>query len=211
MAFKGMVDGDGQPKSAERVNSIPAIFQQDWMDDLTLDAAEERFVNAPFGTLLPFQRTEASWLIERVAVLAWALDQATLPPLYEKVNGAKVSVTLGMFQADAKDRVERASLRNPDEIVMAANTYIALMWRLQDFHRDRQAIDFRKKLTEKEGHLVVDGLEFEDGDLAIRGLPISKLSEDILGLTSTVVYQRFRQFRWLIGLERGESTVTAVN
>jgi hypothetical protein len=193
------------------VNSIPAIFRQDWMDGLTLDAAEKRFVNTPFGALQPSQRTEASWLIEGMAVLAWAIELAELPPFYRLVKGAKVSKALGIFQRDAKERIERSTLRNPDEIVMGARTYSALMWRLNEHHKERRPVEFWKKLSDQDGHLVVDGLEFLDGDLAIEGLPLDRVPDEKLGMVGAIAFQRARRFRWLLGFERGESTVTTVN
>ena len=211
MAYKGMVDGTDHPKAAEMVNRIPTIFQQDWMDGLTLDAAEKRFVNAPFGTLKPYQRAEASWLIEGMAALAWALRLAELPPFYSMSKGAAVSKALGIFQADAGDRIEQATLRKPGEIIMGAHTYGAVMWRLNEYLKDQKPVEFAKKLTNTDGHLVVDGLEFLDGDLAVEGRPLDKVPEEKLSQVGAIVFQRNRQFRWLLGFERGESTVTTVN
>jgi len=211
MAYKGMVDGQDHPSAAERVNSIPAIFQQDWMGGLTLDAGEKRFVNAPFGTLQPYQREEASWLIEGMAVLAWAVQAAELPPFHRKVNGAKVSKALGIFQADAGERIEQATLRNPDEIVMGARTYAALLWRLNEFVKDRKPVEFMNRLSDPDGHLIVDDLEFLDGDLAIEGLSLEKVPDEKLYVVGAIAYERNRRFRWLLGFERGVSTVTTVN
>lgn len=211
MAYKGMVDGNDHPRAAERVNSIPAIFRQDWMEGLTLDAGEKRFVNAPFGTLQPYQRIEASWLVEGMAVLAWALELSELPSFYQKTNGAVVSMALGIFQSDAKERIERATLRNPDEIVMGARTYGSLLWRLSEYLKERKPVEFSKKLTDPDGHLLVDGLEFLNGDLAIEGLSLDQTPDEKLSLIGAIAYQRNRQFRWLLGFERGESTVTTVN
>jgi Domain of unknown function (DUF4272) len=211
MAYKGMVDGNENRKAAEMVNSIPGIFQQDWMEGLTLDAGEQRFVNAPFGTLQPDQRAEASWLIEGMAMLAWAVDVTKLPPFYRMINGAEVSKALGIFQTDARERIEQATLRNPDEIIIGAHTYAALMWRLNEYQKERKPVAFSKKLSDADGHPIVDGLEFMDGDLAIDGLSLDKIPDEKLGMVGAIAYQRNRQFRWLLGFERGESTVTTVN
>lgn len=211
MAYKGMVDGDRRPKAKEMVNSIPAIFRQDWIDGLTLDAGEKRFVNAAFGTLQPFQRAEASWLIEGMAVLAWAVGVANLPPFYRKINGSEVSKALGIFQPDARERIEQATLRDSDEIVMGARTYNALMCRLNEYLKERKRVELCKKLSDEKGHLIVDGLDFLDGDLAIEGLPLDKTPDEKLALVAAIAYQRNRQFRWLLGLERAVSAVSTVN
>lgn len=211
MAYKGMVDGSDHPKAAEMVNSIPGIFRQEWMQGLFLDPSEERFVNASFGTLHPRQRAEASWLTEGMAVLAWALELADLPPFYQIVKGAEVSKALGIFQRDASERIERAMLRNPDEIILGASIYGALMWRLNEYLRERKPLEFRKKLIDQGSHQVVAGLEFMEEDLAIEGSPLNKVPDEKLSSIGGIIYQRNRRFRWLLGFERGESTVTTVN
>ena len=201
MAYKAMVDGDSHPKAIEMVAKIPGIFQEDWMDDLTLDLAEQRFVNAPFGTLKQQQRAEASWLTERMAVLAWALGIAELPPFYHLVHAPKVSTTLGIFQPGAKERVAKAKLRHPDDVVMAAKTYSALYWRLSEHIKDPNPIDFYNRMLDPENHhLTVDGLQFHEGDLAINGVPLNQLPEEKLGLTCSIVFQRYKELRWLLGL-----------
>src|SRR5580698_5691273 len=84
MAYRAMIDDDPSPQAAAMAAKIPAIMKQNWIDGLELDAAEERFINAPLGALIPQQRIEASWLIERMAVLAWAIGTAELPPFFTK-------------------------------------------------------------------------------------------------------------------------------
>lgn len=212
MAFRGMVDHEQNPNAAKMAGRIPEIFNENWMELVVPDATELRFINAPFGSLLPAQRAEASWLIERMAVLAWAVGAAELPPFFRQINGAKVSKTLGIFQAEAKERVEAAHLRSPDEIVMGAETYAALQWRLSEHARNPGHVDLYQKVKDPESeHLTVEGLEFIEGDLAIEGVPLSTVQQEKLGLTFSIVYQRFKGFRWLLGYDRGESTVTAVN
>jgi hypothetical protein len=212
MAYRGMIDGDQHPNAAKMAKRIPAIMKQNWIAGLTLDAAEQRFVSAPFGTLKQQERIETSWLIERMAVLAWAIGAAELPPFYLRVNGANVSSTLGMFQPGAEEKIENARLRDPEEILMGARTYAALTWRLTEYVRDSTPIDFYQKIKDPESHhLTVDGLEFCDSDLAVEGVPLRKVEDALLRLTCAIVYQRNRQFRWLLGFERGESVVPTVN
>jgi hypothetical protein len=212
MAYRAMIDDDPSPQAAAMAAKVPAIMKQNWIDGLELDAAEERFINAPLGALIPQQRIEASWLIERMAVLAWAIGAAELPPFFTKIDGARVSAALGMFSPDAEERIAGAKLRSVDEIIMGARTYGVLMWRLAKYFSDPAPIDLYKKVTDPDGrHLMVDGLEFHDCDLAIEGVPLRQVLEDKLQLVGAIVYHRNKQFRWLFGFERGESTVTTVN
>ncbi len=183
MAFRGMVDHEQNPNAAEMAARISGIMKEDWIERLVvLDAAEQRFVNAPFGSLTPGQRTEASWLIERMAVLAWAIGATELPPFFTKINGARVSKTMGIFQPGAKERAEASKLRNPDEIIMGAETYAALQWRLQEHVRKPGHVDFYAKVKDPDSeHLTVDGLEFHENDLAIDGVPLSTVAQEKLG------------------------------
>lgn len=212
LAYRGMVDHEQNPKAADMVGQIPAIFKESWTQDLSLDAAEKRFMKTPFGRLTPGQRSEASWLIERLSPLAWALQISELPPCFSQIKGAKVSASLGIFQPGTEERVKTAKLRSSDEIVMAAQTYAALYWRLAEHAKGSGPIDFYEKVKDPESeHLTVDGLEFIDRDLAINGTPLHSVSQAQLGITNAIVYQRYKAFRWLLGMEHGMPTVTLVH
>lgn len=211
MAYRGMVDHEQNPNAAKTAGRISELFKEDWMELVNPDATELRFVNAPFGSLTAGQCAEASWLIERMAVLAWAVGACELPLFHSKINGAKVSKALGIFQPGTCERIEAAKLRSPDEIVMGAETYSALQWRLSERASNPVRIDFYEKVKDPESnHLTIEGLEFCDNDLAIGGVPLCAVPEKDLGFTFAIVYQRFKGFRWLLGYDRGESTVTAV-
>lgn len=212
LAFRGMVDHEQNPRAAKMAGHIPTILQEDWTEGLTLDAAEQRFVNTPFGSLTPAQRSEASWLIERMAVLAWAIGLGDLPPFYRKIDGAKVSGGLGMFRTGVSERIDASILRDADEVLMGGRTYAMLYWRLSEHAEGTGPIDLYQKVKDPESeHLTVNGLELHDRDLAIDGVPIQLVPEVQLGLAGAIVFQRYKGFRWLLGLERPLSTVTAIN
>jgi hypothetical protein len=212
MAYRGAVDGETNPRAAELVAKIPALFKQDWIEGLTLEPPEQRFIDAPFGSLTAQVRFESSWWVEGMAVLAWAVGQADLPPFYRKVNGAKVSVALGIFRPGALERVTQAALRDENEILMGARTYDALVWRLSQYLQDAKPAEFYKKLTDDEGrHLTIDGLEFLEGDLAVEGRPLGSVGTDELQEIAGIVYERNRRFRWLLGFEHGLATLKTVN
>lgn len=211
VACRGMIDGDPHPKAAATARRISDLFKEDWAHGLTMDPAERRFIDAPFGKIPQSQRIEASWLIENMAVLAWAEKVAELPPYYRKVDGAAVSRALGAFQTGHADKIAEATFRDPSEIVAGAQTYAALYWRLTTFRKDGAAVDFAAKLTAPEGHLRVNGLEFIDRDLAIEGKRLQEMSQEEIRIISGIVHQRYQEFRFLLGFERCGSRITALN
>lgn len=211
VACRGMIDGDPHPKAAATAKRISNIFKEDWVHGLTLDPPEQRFIDAPFGRLQQSQRIEASWLIENMAVLAWAVKAAELPPYYQKVDGAAVGRVLGVFQAGHTDRIAEATLREPNEIIAGAQVYATLYWRFTTYRKDHAAVDFQAKLTAPEGHLLVDGLEFIDRDLAVEGKPLGEMTEEEVQNVSGIVHQRYQEFRFLLGVERSGSRITALN
>lgn len=211
-ACRGMIDGDQSPKAQSTARRIQEIFKQSWLDGLILEAAEERFINAPFGTLNDFNRSEASWLIERMAVLAWALGVAELPNYYTKVDPYSVSQSLGIFGNDHSQRIAKATIRGTDEITMRGQLYHVLAWRLSEFRGDRKTIDLKAKLTAEDSpHLIVDGIYFIDNDLAVNERALGALSDVAFDQAAALVHYRYKEFRWLFGYEREESTISALN
>jgi hypothetical protein len=174
---------------------------------------ETRLLNAPFGTLTDFERVETSWLVEGMLVLAWAIGKAELPKFGTKCNAASVSIGLGMFRPGTKERLTQAVLRDPGEIEAAALSYLALNWRIGKFIADpREKLDFVASLKDPNSpHLVVDGVELVDGDMAIDGLPLPKVKRDRFGEVFTIVRQRFNAFKWLQGYATQYAADTTVH
>lgn len=82
LAYRGMVDHEQNPKAADLVAQIPAIFKESWTQDLSLDAAEKRFMKTPFGKLTFGQRSEASWLIERLSPFGLGARNLRTPSIF---------------------------------------------------------------------------------------------------------------------------------
>lgn len=207
-----MIDGDPHPKAASAARRISELFREDWLAGLTLDPPEKRFIDAPFGTLPQSQRIEASWLIENAAVLAWSMNVVELPPFYQRIDGAALSQALGVFHSGHVERIAQAPLRDPNEIVAGGRTYAALWWRFTKFRQNPAPLDFQSKLTEPDGqHLLVDGLQFIDRDLAVDGKRLMELSQEKFETTFGIIQQRYQEFRKLLGYDRGGSRITNLN
>jgi hypothetical protein len=212
LSWRAMIDGKIDPRTHQLAQQIPIILSQPEFEGLNLDAVEKRFFNAPVGSLNRNERTEASWLIEGMAVLSWAIGKSELPTFHQKVDGRKASAALGIFQPDTPERITGATIRNPDEVESGAITYSALSWRLSEHIKCPQTINFAEKLKDpKSPHLLVEGIELKDRDLAIDRTSLREVPTERLGEVSGIVFQRYKAFRWLLGLENGYATLTTIN
>jgi hypothetical protein len=96
---------------------------------------------------------------------------------------------------------------------MRAMTYEILSWRLSLFLEDRRRIDFVSGLKNANSpHLLAGGFSLlEDGDLAVDGAPLVEISEERLTEVCTIVRERHKAFRWLLGYEKNYAAVTIIN
>jgi hypothetical protein len=95
---------------------------------------------------------------------------------------------------------------------MRGQLYHVLAWRLSEFRGDRKTIDLKAKLTAEDSpHLIVDGIYFIDNDLAVNERALGALSDVAFDQAAALVHYRYKEFRWLFGYEREESTISALN
>jgi hypothetical protein len=207
-----MIDGDPDPDAQEMAGKILPLARQTGIYE-SYEPAELRLLHAPWGSLPRRERLALSWAVEGVAVLAWALGKAPLPPFDTRCEGAPVGSALGLFQHESPETIRAATLRDPAEIEMRALTYEALSWRLARFLDTRQRIDFASRLPNYSSpHLISCGfILLDDGDLAVDGAPLVEISEERLCEICTIVRQRHKAFRWLLGYEKHYAAVLTIN
>jgi hypothetical protein len=211
LACRAMIDGDPDPTAQELAGKILPLTQETGIYQ-TYEPAELRLLNAPWGSLPRRERVALSWAVEGVAVMAWALGKADLPPFDTRCEGAPVGSSLGLFQHDP-EVLRDATLRDPFEIESRALTYEVLSWRLERFLDTRQRIDFVSRLKNLNSPLITAGAFtlLEDGDLAVDGAPLVEISEERLFEVCTIVRERHKAFRWLLGYEKNYAAVTTIN
>jgi hypothetical protein len=198
LSYRAMVDQE--PRAEKNAQAIPRLIRT--QDINGLEPSEIRFLNAPFGTLSTFDRNQASWLVEGLTVLAWALRKAKLPSYSTKGDGAKASLALGMFGPAELDKATAEDLRDFQEIEMGAATYEAVFGRIMKHLKNPEKMDLTNLLKDPAtGHLLVDGLELTDGDLSIDGLPLPAVRPERLQEVLGIVRERHRAFRWLLGAD----------
>jgi Domain of unknown function (DUF4272) len=212
LACRAMIDGDPDPGAQEMAGLILPLTRETGIYE-SYEPAELRLLNAPWGSLPRRERLALSWAVEGVAVLAWALGKAPLPPFDTRCEGAPVGSALGLFQHESPETIRAATLRDPAEIEVRALTYEALSWRLARFIETRQRIDFASRLSNQNGPRLIDAgfTLLADGDLAVDGAPLVEISEERLSEICTIVRQRHQAFRWLLGYEKNYAAVPIIN
>jgi hypothetical protein len=211
LACRAMIDGDPDPSAQELAGQILPLTRETGIYQ-AYEPAELRLLNAPWGTLPRRDRVALSWAVEGVAVMAWALGKAPLPPFDTRCEGAPVGSALGLFQHESPEVVHAATLRDRSEIEMHALTYEILSWRLQQFLACRQRIDFASRLKSSNSPLAIVGaVALLEGDLAVDGAPLLEVSEERLSEVSTIVRERHKAFRWLLGHEKNYAPAATIN
>jgi hypothetical protein len=199
LACRAMIDGDPNPSAPKMAEAIRTFVAGVRLEDV-LEPAESRLVNAPFGAFREFEREETSWTVEGVAVLAWAIGKTELPPYWCNCNGATVSVALGMFRPETRETLGESRLRDANEIEMCALSYLVLNQRIGQYIASPGRMNLAVRLRDPNSpHLLVEGIELIDDDLAIDGLPLSQVEAERFGEVAQIVRERFNALKWLQG------------
>jgi hypothetical protein len=219
---------DAAPPSAERVVRRAlalvavtgrAILEQDdanaehvqqtyadllaWVKDIGIDdefeAHEREVVNRPLGQLDHRQQTNATWRLEGLVVLAWALKRFEIPPHDELVQLNPLWRSLGILDAQAaRALLAKPELRSREELGTLRNRLFALHWRLRNYYASPKAMDFAEfAKTCWFGPLDITGLPLIDGDLAIKGQRIDRADPDASGAAHSTAQERHLAVNWL--------------
>lgn len=135
-----------------------------------LERQERDFLKTRFGQADKSLVANASWRVEGLAVLAWALNRFTLPPYDEAVVPIPVQDSVGFANLDlARELLVSGAFRPSLEIDRFAIHATLVTWRLRTFRMHPGPWDFvghlRKQASFNESWLA--DLRFVDGDLAI--------------------------------------------
>ncbi len=184
-----------------------------WLSDIGVAAEmEEReaaLLSTPLGKLDRQAAMDAGWSAEGMVVLAWALGRASLPAFYAECDPPEVANALGFLAGKEDTVLKDARLRDQAEVLMAEETYLTLHWRLRQFSLDSKPIDFADYVARCNwGPLRLDEVPLRDGDLAIDGVRIDRVPDDLFHQTVSIVQERHRALNWLIGWEPVYSQVT---
>jgi uncharacterized protein DUF4272 len=209
VACRGLIERDASKPGAEQLRKDV----RQWLSDIGVAAEmEEReaaMLSTPLGKLDRQAAIDASWSSEGLVVLGWALGRAPLPAFYAECDSPEVANALG-FLAEKEDTVLKdARLRDQADVSSAEETYLTLHWRLRQFSLDSKPMDFAEYVARCNwGPLRLDDVPLCDGDLAVDGVRIDRVPDDIFHQTVSIVQERHRAFNWLMGWDSVYSQVT---
>jgi hypothetical protein len=183
-----------------------------WLDHLDIareiEPSEHALIRAPVGSLDQQSMTDAVWRGEAIVPLAWSLGRTELPHCDEMCDSFEVAKRLGFLREGPSTALARPSLRPPADIAHWANTYLTLHWRLKQFSISQDRIPFADYVAWATwGPLTVAELDLLDGDLAVQGERIDRISRDQYDRATSIARERHKAFNWLLGFVRIYSLV----
>jgi hypothetical protein len=174
-----------------------------WVRDIGIEDEfepwEREVLQRPLGRLDQQGQINATWRLEGLVVLAWALGRFEIPPHDQLVALNPLWRSLGILNLDAA----RALLANPtvrsrQEIGALRNRLFALHWRLRNFHLRPGAMDFAEYArTCWFGPLDITGLPLVEGDLGLGGERIDRAAPNTFASTHSAAQERHQAANWL--------------
>ncbi len=185
--------GWGQP-SSELLEWVEAVGILD-----ELEPKELEIVQCPLGRLTPRMQIDSTWRLEALVVLAWALGCAEIPAHDELVEFYPIWQDLGLLNVeDAKQLLNNPILSTRDEIRTLRGQLFAVHWRLRNFDKCREVLDFEDfAKTCWFGPLDIDNLPLIDGDLSVQGSRLDRTLPDNLEKAHSIAMERHMAANWL--------------
>jgi len=178
-----------------------------WFRDHELAAELEPFevvlIETPVGELEELAVWRATWVVEGLAMLAWALGDSEWPLHESKSDPYEVANAVGLFDEEIHDRIQTSALRDVVALEAARELYYALDCRLRSQRQGRSAPNFRNWISREwleALELSVETILHSD-DLLVRGRPITDLSKSELQECASIVFERHRATIWLVEQE----------
>jgi hypothetical protein len=177
----------------------------DWLRQLGLrdeaEPAESAILAAPLGELSKRQVISATWVVEGLAVLAWALRQFPLPELSEELDPHAVTDAAHLLSDDAARFVATAVLRPPEQLEACRELMYAVHCRLCGVRRQARLGDFDAWI--EDAWLEQLGIERASlvgaGELRIDAQPITELDDKRWHTCESIIRERHRATIWLQG------------
>jgi hypothetical protein len=172
------------------------------LEELELD--EWAVLQSPVGALTKQAAVNASWRLEGLGVLAWALRLYDLPAYDQLIDVWPLLRAVGFLDADAaRSLLAAAAVRPPAELQALSKPLFALHWRLREFTLKPQAMDFATFAADAWfGPLDLTALRLIEGDLALRGHAVGAAPREASQSVLSATRERRVAINWLLG--RGE-------
>jgi hypothetical protein len=168
-----------------------------------LEPWEAEIMGLGLGQLTKQQRNQATWAVEGLAVLAWALGCGELPKHDQLVDPFDVTGSVGFLSDEAATFVEDAQLESSEKLRAYREVMYALHCRLRAFIRTPGPHDISHWFEDEWlADLDIDRASlYADIDLRIDGKAISNVPIEQVQRCEAATCERHRASIWLIGSE----------
>jgi hypothetical protein len=166
-----------------------------------LEPDERAVLERPVGALGRPEAVNATWRLEGLAVLAWALRRFGLPAYDGLVDPWPMLRSLGFLDADAARRLLAVpDVRPPDELLAVRLQLAALHGRLREFRLRPRPLNLRD-FAPPAWSVPLDLTPFRliDDDLALGDRPIARAAPDVLQSAFSAAHERRVAVAWLLG------------
>jgi hypothetical protein len=196
---RGFWEGEEGEAAATRIAEMRRWLTVTGVED-ELEPDEVRILWTPHRKLSPRDVVTSTWRSEGLAVLAWYLGLATLPPHDELCFTLDLYEVLDFMRAPPAKLVERAAVRDEATIANMASQLLGLHWRMRELRLRGKPVDFRAFARACWfGTMYVEGVPFAGDDLAVSGVPVSEAREADVSRTMSIAYERHLAINWLRG------------
>jgi hypothetical protein len=165
-----------------------------------LSDEEVRAFETPLGQWKEDQYVDATWRVESLAVLAWALTMVKrLPGFDQQIDPEILEDVLDID--NWTEIVDKAQLRDTDEVERARDLSALWDWRSQVGTPPYEDPEDETEILEEAKAALEAGLvsTLAQGDLVALGRPYSALSEDELEELGSIALERHSALNWLCG------------
>ncbi len=196
--------------SIDRASGVPeaeALYVSilEWLTSTRLWADvqpdEKSLLETPLGSLPERDVIRATWRVEGMAVLAWALKLLDPPRHDAKVDPYAVAEAVGFLSDEVPNLISAAELQPYEHLVSYRELLYAVHSRLRAYLRHPASKDFRGWIEEDWLDLLrVNTCELLAGDdLGIDGVPVAEADLERIREVEWVTTERHRAVLWLLG------------
>lgn len=166
-----------------------------------LEEHERELIEADVGSLPRQRAIDASWRSEGLAVLGWALGGYDLPAHDEQADPQEIAQSLGFLEDGPARGLDGPRLRDGAELERLSRRLMCLHWRLREFTSRPGVLDLKKTAgLAFTAEVDLEGVPLLDGDLALRGAPISACEPEVVTECASIAFERHQAINWLAGL-----------
>lgn len=176
-----------------------------WLAELDLhgviEPREATILNCPLGQLESQNAIDATWAVEGLAVIAWALGRGDFPLHDKEVDPYAVTDSVDFLSEDAAELIRSPELRTASELHACRELLYAIHCRLRGYIREESREGFSTWIeSEWLSTLHIDAEHLvQDNDLAIAGNPIAGVDMKNVQACEHIIRERHRAAIWLVG------------